>query len=266
MSATRFIICVAAAFLFSFSAALADDSAWGSIRKELFGDRPISEDSGMVRVVAPKRAEDAAVVPITIYISGEIANRAKRLSLIIDENPAPLAAALNFDTAYREGGNIGDRTIEARVRLNDMSAVRAVLETDDGVLHAANQYVTGAGGCTSTTLKDMDEAMASLGKTRLRVYDDATRGEAWRDLQIQIRHPNFSGMQIDTKTNTYLPAHFVERVDVTVDERPFVQIESGMSVSENPSFRISFGRHGRFPVKAVVRDTNGNLFDASNGS
>ncbi|MDH4981034.1 quinoprotein dehydrogenase-associated SoxYZ-like carrier [Hyphomicrobium sp. D-2] len=266
MSATRFIICVAAAFLASFSAALADDSAWSSIRKELFADRAISEDSGMVRVVAPKRAEDAAVVPITVYISGQIANRAKRLSLIIDENPAPLAAAINFDTAYREGGDIGDRTIEARVRLNDMSAVRAVLETDDGTLHAASQYVTGAGGCTSTTLKDMDEAMASLGKTRLHVYDDATRGEAWRDLQTQIRHPNFSGMQIDIKTNTYLPAHFVERVDLTVGDRPFAQIESGMSVSENPSFRISFARHGRFPVKAVVRDTNGNLFDASSGS
>lgn len=266
MTAMRFIICVATALLSSFSVALGDDSAWSSIRKELFGERAISEESGMVRVVAPKRAEEAAVVPVTVYISSEIANRAKRLSLIIDENPAPLAAAINFGTAYREGGDIGDRTIEVRVRLNDMSAVRAVLETDDGKLFAADQYVTGAGGCTSTTLKDMDEAMASLGKTRLRVYDDATRGDAWRDLQVQIRHPNFSGMQIDTKTNTYLPAHFVERVDLTVDNRPFAQIESGMSVSENPSFRMSFARHGRFAVKAVVRDTNGNLFDASSGS
>lgn len=244
--------------------ARADEAAWGAIRKDLFQDRPIIEDGRSVRIVAPRRAEDAAIVPVTIYVSGEVAARARQLTLIIDANPAPIAAVFTFGDMYRNGGEVGDRIIETRIRLNDMSSVRAVLETADGpgTVYAASQFVSGAGGCTSTSLKDMDEALASLGNTRLRVYRDPTRGAAWREALLQVRHPNFSGMQIDRKTNEYLPARFVERVELTVGDRPLMSIESGMSIAENPSFRLSFASASGAPLNAIVRDTNGGLFSA----
>ncbi|CAN1724194.1 sulfur-oxidizing protein SoxY [Hyphomicrobium sp. 1Nfss2.1] len=258
----RFLVCFIALSCACLTQARADPT-WDAIRKDLFQDRQIIDDGESIRIVAPKRAEDASIVPVTIYISGGLAARATQLSLIIDENPAPIAAVFKFGDGYREG-NVGDRVIETRIRLNDMSAVRAVLETADepGKAYAASQFVAGAGGCTSTSLKDMDEARASLGKTRLRVDHDATRGPAWREVLLQVRHPNFSGMQIDTKTNAYLPAHFVERIDLDVASRPLVTIESGMSIAENPSFRFSFGDSVGGPVKAVVRDTKGGLFSA----
>ncbi len=260
MRIVAFLLTIAFACL---SEASAGETAWDAIRADLFQDRQIIDDGEAIRVVAPKRAEDASIVPVTIYISGSLGARATQLTLIVDENPAPVAAVFKFGDGYRQG-DVGIRIIETRIRLNDMSAVRAVLETGDepAKIYVASQFVAGAGGCTSTSLKDMDEALASLGKTRLRVDRDATRGPAWREALLQVRHPNFSGMQIDTKTNAYLPAHFVERIDLDVAARPLVTIESGMSIAENPSFRISFADFAGGPVKAVVRDTKGGLFSA----
>jgi sulfur-oxidizing protein SoxY len=240
----------------------ADAEAWGQIRSSLFQTRKIVNDGRSVKIFAPKRAEDAAVVPITIYIAGDLVSSARQLTLIVDENPAPIAAVFRFGDLYRAGGNVGDRTIETRIRLDAMSAVRAVLETEDGTLYEGSQFVAGAGGCTSTSLKDVEQALAELGRTKLKVDTDSTRGPAWTELQIQIRHPNFSGMQIDTKTNTYTPAHFVERIDVDVGAEPLVNIESGIAISEDPNFRLSFARQRGDPVKLTARDTEGLVFQS----
>lgn len=246
-------------------AARADDSAWAGIRAGLFQDRLIESDGEAVKLFAPRRADDAALVPIRMFVAGDLVASARTLTLIVDENPAPVAAVFRFGEAYRgdSGGDIGDRAIETRVRLENMSNVRAILETEDGRLFEASQFVAAAGGCTSASLKDMDEALAGLGKTRLRVGGDATRGDAWSELVINIRHPNFSGMQIDTRTNAFAPAHFVEHVDVRIGEAELVSIESGIAISEDPHFRLSFASRERTGLSLVARDTEGGVFRAT---
>lgn len=243
--------------------ARADDAAWKDIRAGLFQNRAIVNDGVAVKLFGPRRAEDAALVPIRIYISGEMVPQARTLTLIVDQNPAPVAATFNFADLYRAGGDIGDRIIETRIRLESMSSVRAILEISDGRLFEASQFVSGAGGCTSASLKDMDEAMSGLGRMRLRVDGDPTRGEAWNELQIQIRHPNFSGMQIDTTTNAFAPAHFVEEIDVDLGTNRLMTIESGIAISEDPHFRMSYASAERSPVNLTVRDSEGREFQAS---
>lgn len=242
------------------AARAADDEAWTQIRTDLFQERAIVEDGQSVKLFGPRRADDAALVPVTVYIAADLVSRARRLTLVVDENPAPIAAVFLFADAYRTGGDVGDRTIEVRVRLESMSRVRAVLETGDGALYAASQFISGSGGCTTTALKDLDEAMAGLGRTRLRVADDPTRGPLWSEVQLQIRHPNFSGMQIDTRTNRYTPALFVDRIHVNVGAEPLLSIESGIAISEDPSFRFSFARPDRAAVTLVAQDTDGRTF------
>lgn len=271
MQSTRFprrtlLGLVALAFVNMASAAVASDDAWNDIRDQLFDNRAIIEDGEAVRIVAPKRAEEAALVPVRVYISAPLAAHAKALTLVVDQNPVPVAAVFRFDKGYRDGGDVGDRMIETRIRLNELSKVRAIFETDLGELHMASQFVAGAGGCTSTAVKDMDEAMKTLGQMRVRIAQDATREKGWREANIQIRHPNFSGMQIDAKSNKYLPAHFVDNVDVSLGEAPLLKIESGMSISENPSFLITYADRNGDAIKAVVKDTEGNTFHAATGS
>ena len=243
--------------------ARADDSSWSGIRAGLYQDRAIESGGEAVKLFAPRRADDAALVPIRMFVAADVVAKAQTLTLIVDENPAPVAAVFRFGAPYRTGGDIGDRTIETRVRLENMSNVRIVLETEDGRLYVASQFVAAAGGCTSASLKDMDEALAGLGKTRFRIGHDATRSEAWSELVINIRHPNFSGMQIDTRTNAFAPAHFVEHVDVRIGDEALVSIESGIAISEDPHFRLSYASRERTNVSLVARDTEGGVFQAN---
>lgn len=242
-------------------AAVAEPEAWDEIRASLYGDRTTVDD-GSLKLFAPKRAEDAALVPVRVFLASERIAEAKTLTLVVDHNPAPVAAVFHFGALYRGGGDIGDRSVETRVRLDSMSRIRAVLETEDGRLYEASQFVTGAGGCTSTSLKDTDEAMRGLGQSRIRVEADATRGNLWRELQLQIRHPNFSGMQIDTRTNRYTPAEFVDRIDVNVSGEPLVRIESGIAISEDPNYRLSFAKSDPAVATLAASDTERRRFEA----
>lgn len=238
----------------------ASDEPWPQIRESLFGTRAIVEVETL-KIFAPKTAEDASLVPVRVYIGGDHISRAQRLTVIVDHNPAPVAAVFRFGDLYRNGGDVGDRSIEMRVRLESMSRVRAVLETDDAA-YEASQFVAGAGGCTTTSLKDMDEAMRGLGKVRLNVEHDSTRGDLWRELQIQIRHPNFSGMQIDTRTNNFTPADFIDRIDVDIENQHLVTIESGIAISQDPNFRMSFAKRDPVAATLVARDTSSRTFRA----
>jgi sulfur-oxidizing protein SoxY len=243
---------------FSNTAARAEDEPWLEIRQSLFGDRSIADD-GSVKIFAPKRAEDAAIVPVRVYIGGDRIPKARALTLLVDHNPAPVAAVFHFGDLYR-AGNIGDRSLEVRLRLENMSRVRAVLETVDGELIEASQFVAGAGGCTSTSLKNMDEALRGIGRVKLRVEDDATRGDLWRELQVQIRHPNFSGMQIDTATNAFTPAEFVDRVTINIGAERLVTVDSGIAISEDPNFRLTFANAKPADIKLMASDTAGRKF------
>jgi sulfur-oxidizing protein SoxY len=243
------------------SGAWADEDPWREIRQSLFGSRTVSDD-GSVKLFAPKRAEDAALVPVRVFIAAERIPSAQRLTLVVDQNPAPVAAVFHFGALYRDGGDIGDRSLEVRIRLESMSNVRAVLETTDGLLYEASQFVAGAGGCTSTSLKDADEALRGLGRVRIKTESDATRGDLWRELQLQIRHPNFSGMQIDTKTNAFTPAEFVDRIVIDIGGERLVSVESGIAISEDPNFRLTFADPRPAAVKLMASDTAGRQFSS----
>jgi len=238
--------------------ARAEDEPWPEIRQTLFGNRPISDD-GSVKIFAPKRAEDASIVPVRLYIGADRIPKARALTLVVDHNPAPVAAVFHFGDLYR-AGDIGDRSLEVRLRLESMSRVRAVLETIDGELYETSQFVAGAGGCTSTSLKNMDEALRGIGRVKLRVEGDATRGDLWRELQVQIRHPNFSGMQIDTGTNAFTPAEFVDRVTINIGAERLVTVDSGIAISEDPNFRLTFANAAPTDVKLTASDTAGRQF------
>jgi sulfur-oxidizing protein SoxY len=240
-----------------------DLEAWHQIRAALFAERPISAQTLLLRLSAPKTAEDAARVPVTITIAEEAVRRARAVTLVVDNNPAPVAAKINFGDLYRGGADVGDRTIELRFRLDQLSPVRAILELDDGSLHMASRFVAGSGGCSSTSVKDIDQALVDLGKTRLKLSTDQTRAEDWREVQAQIRHPNFSGMQIDAKTNSYTPAHFVETISFNVGAQTLATLETSIAISEDPNIRLSFGTSSPELLTMVASDTNGNVFNAT---
>ncbi len=242
-------------------ATLAADDPWPSLRKEVFQDRPIADSDGTLQMFAPAQAEDAAVVPVSIRIPASIEATARSVTLIIDRNPAPVAAKIILGQAFAAGGRLGERKIETRIRVDSFSKVRAILETDDGKLHMVSRFVAGAGGCSAPAAKDLDEALASTGKMQIRVLSDPNRAADFREAIVSVRHPSFTGMQRDPKTNDFTPAWFVTQIDIRHEGQMLVQVEGGISISENPHFRFNFESRKLDVLEVRAVDTRGAEFN-----
>src|SRR5215212_9819413 len=174
-----------------------------------------------------------------------IDRRGPTLTLVIDENPAPLAATFTFGEDRRSFD------LSTRMRVNSYSFVRAIAETSDGKLHMVKAYVKAAGGCSAPASKDMVEAKANLGQMRFRVFS----GEA----QVQIRHPTYSGLQMDQVTRLYTPAWFIETITVAQGAKPIFRMEGGISISEDPTFRFSYEPNG-LPLFIEAAATEKQIF------
>lgn len=232
----------------------ADDDPWPDLKTAIFGDKPVADGSSFMRVEAPQRAYDAAIVPVTIrFDGGHMPGRIRAVTLVVDKNPAPVAAV------FRLGDGIADPTIGTRVRVNEYTNIHAVAETADGSLFVAAAFVKAAGGCSAPATKSPDEAQAHLGEMRTKNLDAAQIGEPSR-VELLIRHPNFSGMQMDQVKRTYVPARFIETIDVSYDGTTLLQVEGNISLSENPMVEFSFTPTETGRLSATAKDSDGAVF------
>ena len=188
-------------------AAQADEDVWPTLKQQAFGDRAIQAEDGMVVLEIPGTAEDAALVPLTVRVPPPVAQNLKSLTLFIDKNPDPKVATLHFGPAAGTGG---ERSFSTRVRIDNFSYVRAVLETEDGMLHMASKFVAAAGGCGAMQAKDPDSETVDLGKMIVKTFPPALDANPIWSAQVMIKHPNSNGMQLDINTANVIPARFVD--------------------------------------------------------
>ena len=234
------------------------DDPWPGLRKDLFQQREIFDEDGAVLLEAPVRADDAALVPVTVRMPAASAGSVRKLYLIIDKNPAPVAATFEFGKAA--GG--GEQMLSTRVRIDMYSHVRAVIETRDGRLHMAAKFVKAAGGCSAPALKDMDQALAGIGRMQVRSFDAARMSLPTREAQVMIRHPNYSGLQMNQVTGLYIPAKFVSEITVKHGSELVFQMEGGISLSEDPNIRFSYEANGKDGLEVTAKDTDGKVYEA----
>jgi sulfur-oxidizing protein SoxY len=251
-------VALAGLLLFSF-AAKADEDVWPTLKSQAFGDRAIAAEDGMVVLEIPGTAEDAALVPLTVRVPPQVKQSLKSLTLFIDKNPDPKVATLQFGPA---AGNGGERSFSTRVRIDNFSYVRAVLETEDGSLHMASKFVAAAGGCGAMQAKDPDTETVDLGKMIVKTFPPALDSSPIWSALVMIKHPNSNGMQLDINTANVIPARFVKEVVVQRGGELVFKMESTFSISTNPNFRFTFGRGADNSLDVTVTDTDTARFAA----
>lgn len=237
------------------------EETWNSIKPDLFEDTEILDGSHILSMEAPVRAEDAAVVPIRISV--EPGSDVKKITLVVDENPAPLAAAFEFGPAA------GSASFSTRIRVNSYTFVRAVAQTGDGRQYMIKKFVKASGGCSAPASKDLAAAMAKLGKMKLRQFPakpDATAVPAMsrlREAQVMIRHPNNSGFQVDQVTLLHIPPRFVNMIEVKLGDELAMKVEGGISLSEDPNIRFHYIPNGADSFTVNASDTDDVKFTSN---
>jgi sulfur-oxidizing protein SoxY len=235
----------------------AEKDPWPSLAAQIFNERPVADGSGVLAIDAPYRAEDAAVVPISVHnlLPAEDQRRIQSITLVIDQNPSPLAAKFSL------GVNGGTRSLSTRVRVDSYTNIHAVAEMADGRLFVAERFVKAAGGCSAPAAKQEANAIPT-GTMRFRQFPPEA-GADDREVQLMIRHPNYSGMQMDQVTRLYVPAHFVSSIRIWQGDDLLLGIESGISISENPEFRFDYRPNGASEFRAEAEDNEAGRFQQS---
>lgn len=251
--------------LLSASSAIADtesirnplqpEGSWTELRGDIVGDTLPKPANGIIDLDAPYRAHDAATVPIVIRQSSPNSPAIGKALLVIDENPAPVAAELTFSDSMHP------IDMEIRVRVNQYSNVRVVADTADGPI-MAGRFVKASGGCSAPATKSPELAMSQMGQIRAKHFTPAVdKSTNRREAQIMIRHPNYSGLQRDQVTQLFISAHFVNFIEVRQGDETLFTVEGGISLSENPVIRFQYTDNGTDDLVIRAEDTEGNEWE-----
>jgi sulfur-oxidizing protein SoxY len=228
--------------------AAADDPSriarWQALREAVFGKRPVAEGSAVIQMEVPTRALDAALMPLSLTLAG--GSTIKAVYLFIDNNPSPLAGRFVFGPAADPS------SLKMRVRINEYTLIHAVAETRDGKLFGTQKFVKAAGGCSAPAGTDESDALKEIGRMKLRLLGEFAPGKPMQAL-LQIRHPNFNGMQMNQVTRMVTPARFLRTLDVSFGGAQVLHVESDISMSEDPALTFGFvpRSKGLLEVKAV---------------
>ena len=230
------------------------EETWNSIKGDIFRDRPILDGTGLVVLDAPRRAEDAAVVPIGMRVNfGSDDKRIlQSLTLVVDENPAPVAGTFTI------GPRSGVTSISARIRVNTYSYVRLVAELSDGKLYGVKTFVKASGGCSAPAASNADATRSMLGQMKLRTF--RSEASAMPEAQIMLRHPQNSGLQMDQLTRLYIPPFFIENLRIWQGDELMVTMDGGIAISEDPNIRFNYKPNGAADFRVEAVDTDKHVF------
>lgn len=224
--------------------------AWGYLRPQFYGDRQIgiADQAAALSLDAPASTPDPAATPLTIRFGEAAVGHIKQLRVIIDNNPSPVATTFDF----APGARVAE--IGMRVRVDRWTSVRAIAETSDGKLEMRSSWVNAAGGCSAAPTGG---GSGALGDIRFRNTPDG------KSLQVAIRHPNNSGFQVDPLSGNPIPPHYVSHIRFSTAGRTLMDVDAGISLSENPTIRIASDAALPEPVSVEVTDSKDAHFNAS---
>ena len=124
----------------------------------------------------------------------------------------------------------------------------------------ATKCVKAAGGCSAPALKDTDAALADAGRMIVRALGSVEGAPQLRQGQLMIKHPQYSGLQLNQATGFYIPARFVREIEVKRGADVVFKMTGGISISEDPNIRFSYASGSDETLEVIATDTNGKTF------
>ncbi len=231
-----------------------DAPEWDKVNSSFFAGKKL-EEGPFIHIDAPKRAASGAQVPFAFSIDYPSTkdDYIKNVTVVVPENPVPLTAVFHFTP------DSGKVDIATRIRLEVDDYVHVVAETSDGRYFRNAVPVKASGGCGGTVGGDADAARKTAGQMKLAAVDPVLAGKPVQG-RLMIRHPMNTGLQRDLMSQGFRPAYFINKIDVRFNDKPVMQADTYIGISEDPNFRFYFvpDKSGKLTVSA--EDNEGKRF------
>lgn len=223
---------------------------WPDLRKQYLGDAPMRFTDEVI-VLTPPFADDAMNVPLQIdarKLSG-VGGGVKRILVLVDRNP--IREVLDFEPA------LALPMLSFRIRLEQASPVRAMVQTRDGQWHVGGVWAQAAGGgCTVPGASRADGSWKNtLNQVQARIFSNVLEGS--RRLRVRVMHP------MDTGLVAGIPAFYIERLELRdAAGQLWWRLAMHEPVSENPLITFELPLEGPQAFRLQGQDNNGNRIDA----
>jgi len=223
---------------------------WPGLRRQYTQAAPLRFTSA-VAVRTPAFADDALNVPLQIdaralqAAGGGVA----RMVVIADRNP--IREVLAFEPLQALP------MLAFRIRLEQASPVRCLVQTRDGQWHVGGALVQAAGGgCTVPGATRADGSWSkTLNQVHARFFSNLADGT--RRLRVQVMHP------MDTGLVAGIPAFHIEHLELRdPGGQPWWRLALHEPVSENPLITLEMPVQGPREFRLIGQDNNGNRIDA----
>ncbi|CAN1721493.1 sulfur-oxidizing protein SoxY [Hyphomicrobium sp. 1Nfss2.1] len=230
-------------------------NAWDEIRGSLFAERTITPAGDLVHLEAPFRPLDQRATPIDVEAKFADGRSIRAVTLIVDENPSPVAARFEF------GGTREHVHLSTKLRLNAATDVRAIVEASDGQLYMAQRFVRFAGGqaaCSAPPSGSPEQIAATMGNMTLEPLSKqgaATQIEP--RARLKIMHPNHTGMVLDQLTLLYVPLRILTDVEVRQGDERVFSMQGSMTLAQDPVIDFDYRTNGATALRIDARDSDG---------
>ncbi len=211
-----------------------------------------------VAVRLPLLAENQHVFPVSVDARALEANgrpKVRRIVLLADLNPIPVAVDFTLHRAAP--------FLATRIKLDQRTPVRALVQTEDGTWHVGGQWIDAAGGgCSAPPVSRARGDWADhLGEARGAMWSAAEGPQldgpvppgGMARLRLAFRHP------MDTGLVENIPPYFIESLKLRdAGGAVLAEMAIAASVAEDPAFTVIVPATGAVRFEAV--DTGGLVF------
>ena len=237
------ILVVSLIFIFWLASSVYSSSWDDYLKQEVVGDKTVWYDNSIL-LQTPYRAMDPAGVEISIYDRAPGITDYTKLTLVIDENPTPCCATFEF-------WNIVPH-IMTNIRVNAYTDIRVISENNYDALRYNKQYIKAAGGCSAPPVLTSDKPFGTI---------NLIQSNGWT--KIKIWHPNFSGMQFNQLTRSEIPAEYIDKVQMWVDDKLVWEYNGTIGIAQDVFFMMPIYTEGKH-VRVYAKDNLGNEFEYDN--
>ena len=237
------ILVVSLIFIFWLAASVYSSSWDDYLKDEVIGEKTLWYDNSIL-LQTPYRAIDPAGVEISIYDRAPGITDYTKLTLVIDENPTPCCATFEFWNMVPH--------IMTNVRVNAYTDIRVISENNYDALRYNKQYIKAAGGCSAPPVLTSDKPFGTI---------NLIQSNGWT--KIKIWHPNFSGMQFNQLTRSEIPAEYIDKVQMWVDDKLVWEYNGTIGIAQDVFFMMPINTEGKH-VRVYAKDNLGNEFEYDN--
>lgn len=174
------------------------------------------EHSDQIRIIAPDKAENGAVVQVEINCN--IPNT-EAIALLVQGNPTPLIANFMLHPTVKPH-------LVTRIKMAATSDVKVIVKAGQRYYTNSRNVVVLEDGCGGG---EADAKFETSIKMRAKWVGELT------ELKAIIVHPMTTGRAKDAKGQP-VPAHFIQTLQMSLNGQPIIEAHLGTGIAKNPYF------------------------------